>query len=426
MNTKVSNFSIFDRPYLESLFGGKLFPNGEPIIDYIDEILEYQKDFMNVVSKVRSENMMTFPVLTYCLLRQNGKFVDEDFAKWCCKHNMEWADSNFYISDNVTSLSNCCRLVSNIDTLGFFNSIGGTALEVGSVKVSTVNLARIAYATKAKGLPSSDILSCYLKDLADAVKLDLKALDRVRHIIQRNAEKGLLPNYTLEALHMDSQYNTVGIIGIYETLQELGMTYKDEQGYTYYTDEGVTFAKALLQTIHKAIDDFIAEENIDYKINIEQIPGERAASVLMEKDRLLYPDKAYELPLYGNQWIPLGVKCTIQEKVKLSAILDEACSGGSVAHINIEAPFKNFETAWDMLNYVADAGVPYFAFNLRISACDNNHGFYGEICPICGKPKTTTYQRIVGFLTPERTYSKERKEEFRMRDWFDLNVMKEM
>lgn len=218
----------------------------------------------------------------------------------------------------------------------------------------------------------------------------------MRHIIQRNAEKGLLPNYSLEALHMESQYNTIGIIGIYEMLQELGETYKDKQGYTFYTYKGIEFAKSVLRTIHECIDDFIKHEEIDYKINIEQIPGERAAAVLMEKDRLLYPDKAYELPLYGNQWIPLGVKCTIQEKVKLSAILDEACSGGSVAHINIEAPFKNFETAWDMLNYVADAGVPYFAFNLRISACENNHGFYGETCPICGKPKTTTYQRIVG------------------------------
>ena len=74
---------------------------------------------------------MTFPVLTYALLRVDGKFVDEDFAKWCCRHNMKWADSNFFISKDVTSLSNCCRLVSNVKNLGFFNSIGGSALEVG-------------------------------------------------------------------------------------------------------------------------------------------------------------------------------------------------------------------------------------------------------------------------------------------------------
>lgn len=113
-----TNFSIFDKPYLESLFGGKEFPDGTLIIDHIDDILEYQKDFMKVVSKVREQNMMTFPVLTFALLRKDGKFVDEDFAKWCCEHNMKWADSNFFISDDINSLSNCCRLKSNIKDLG--------------------------------------------------------------------------------------------------------------------------------------------------------------------------------------------------------------------------------------------------------------------------------------------------------------------
>ena len=412
-----TNISIFDRPYLESLFGGKVYPDGTFIIDYIDEILEYQKEFMEVLSEIREKNMMTFPVLTMALLRKDGVFVDEDFAKWCCRHNMRWADSNFFISDDINSLSNCCRLKSNIEDMGYFNSIGGSALEVGSIKVNTINLAAISY--------SSD-KDKYFDELKSKTQLSLKVLDRVRHIIQRNVEKGLLPNYELEVINMDSQYNTIGIIGIYEVLQHYGMTYQDEDGNTFYSDEGVEFAKNILKTIHDEIDSFRKEEAVNYMINIEQIPGERAASILMEKDKIFFPDEAYELPLYGNQWIPLGVKCTLQEKIRLSAILDEACSGGSIAHINIESPFNNFETAWKMLNYVADEGVTYFAFNLRISACEENHGFYGDVCPVCGKPKVTTYQRIVGFLTPERTYSKERKAEFKMRDWFDLNLMGEM
>lgn len=415
IQSSFTNFSIFDRPYLEALFGGKGFPDGTYIIDYIDDILEYQKEFMRVLGKVREQNVMTFPVITFALLRKNGKFVDEDFAKWCCEHNMKWADSNFFVSDDINSLSNCCRLKSNIKELGYFNSVGGTALEVGSVKVNTINLARLSYEHGKED---------YLAELYEKTMLCLKALDCVRHIIQRNTEKGLLPNYTLDILNMKSQYNTIGIIGIYETLQKYGFTTKDGLGYTYYTDEGIEFAKAILETIHDAKNEF--SRGKDYMVNIEQIPGERAACILMEKDKQFFPDEQYELPLYGNQWIPLGVKTTIQEKIRLSAILDEACSGGSIAHINIDAPFTNFDTAWNMLNYVADAGVTYFAFNLRISACKHNHGFYGETCPVCGEPKVTSYQRIVGFLTPERTYSKERKAEFRMRDWFDLNAMGEM
>lgn len=119
MNIEVTNFSIFDKPYLEALFGGKEFPDGTFIIDYVDEIREYQKAFMDVVGKVRSQCVMTFPVLTYALLRVDGKFVDEEFAKWCCERNMQWADSNFFVSDTVNSLSNCCRLKSNITDLGY-------------------------------------------------------------------------------------------------------------------------------------------------------------------------------------------------------------------------------------------------------------------------------------------------------------------
>ena len=180
----------------------------------------------------------------------------------------------------------------------------------------------------------------------------------------------------------------------------------------------------ILTTINDANKEFSKDK--DYMINVEQIPGERAAYILMTKDKQFHPDKTYELPLYGNQWIPLGVKTTLQEKVKLSAILDEACGGGSIAHINIDSPFINFDQAWKMLNYVADSGVTYFAFNLKISACKHNHGFYGDICPKCGEPVQTTYQRIVGFLVPEKTYSTPRKEEFKMRDWLDLNSMQEI
>lgn len=406
-----TNFSIFDRPYLESLFGGKTYPDGTFVIDEIDNLIEYEKAFMNVVSEIRSQNMMTFPVLTYALLRKDGKFVDEEFAKWCCRHNMKWADSNFFISDDITSLSNCCRLVSDVKNLGYFNSIGGSALEVGSIKVNTINLARIAY--------ENDTLDGYIKELREKVVLDLQTLDVIRSIIKRNIEKGLLPNYTYKIMNMSSQYNSIGIIGIYEALQKYGMTYKDEFGYTYYTEEGIEFAKKILSVINEEKDKFTADK--DYSANIEQIPGERAASILMQKDMFFYPDQVYELPLYGNQWIPLGVKTSIKEKVKLSATLDKACNGGSIAHINIDAPFNDFDTAWNLLNYIADEGVVYFAFCTRISACENNHGFYGNKCPICGKEKVTTYQRIVGFLTPEKTYSKERKAEFSMRDWMDLN-----
>lgn len=413
-----TNTSVFDRPYFEALFGGSEFPDGTFMIDYEEEIIQFQKWYMEVMAEIRHENMFTFPVSTISLLRQNGKFVDEDFAVWAIKHNMEWSDSNLFVDDSVNSLSNCCRLKSNIEDLGYFNSIGGTALKVGSVKVSTINLARIALDTNSE--------EEYLKELEERVYINLIALDRVRHIIRRNVEKGLLPNFTYNLVNFEHLYNTIGFIGIYETMKKFGYIKVDELGDTYYTDKASSFGKKIFETMRSTADRFIKENNCDYQINTEQIPGESAAAKLMKKDKFFYPNaKIYDLPLYGNQFIPLGIKTTGQERVRIASEFDRYCSGGSILHYNIDAPFDSFEKAWKMVNYIADQGVTYFAFNTKIQACVNNHAFYGNICPIDGEPVATEFTRIVGFYTPVRTYSKERKSEFEMRRWIDINAESE-
>lgn len=413
-----TNTSVFDRPYFEALFGGSEFPDGTFMIDYEEEIIQFQKWYMEVMAEIRHENMFTFPVSTISLLRQNGKFVDEDFAVWAIKHNMEWSDSNLFVDDSVNSLSNCCRLKSNIEDLGYFNSIGGTALKVGSVKVSTINLARIALDTNSE--------EEYLKELEERVYINLIALDRVRHIIRRNVEKGLLPNFTYNLVDFEHLYNTIGFIGIYETMKKFGYIKVDELGDTYYTDKASSFGKKIFETMRSTADRFIKENNCDYQINTEQIPGESAAAKLMKKDKFFYPNaKIYDLPLYGNQFIPLGIKTTGQERVRIASEFDRYCSGGSILHYNIDAPFDSFEKAWKMVNYIADQGVTYFAFNTKIQACVNNHAFYGNICPIDGEPVATEFTRIVGFYTPVRTYSKERKSEFEMRRWIDINAESE-
>jgi ribonucleoside-triphosphate reductase len=407
------NVSIFDRHYLEALFGGVEFPDGTFAIDYIDEILEHQKVFMEVVSETRSENMFTFPVLTYSLLYKDGKFQDEEFARWCSDHNTTWNDSNFFMSDNVGVLSNCCRLLSDTAKLdGFINSIGGTALSIGSVKVNTINLMRIAYESN---LNKED----YLKILRERTTLCCKVLDRVRHIIKRNVEKGLLPNYCDGGIEMSKQYCTVGILGLFEVIEAFGMTRKDEFGNTYYTEEGIDFSDEIFKVLNDVKDNFTDE----YSFNVESVPAERAAVILCQKDNLLYEKD--EKFIYSNQWIPLSEQCTIQEKLRLSSILDTKCSGGAIAHINLEQNFPNKEMAWEMLNMIAQSGVIYFAFNTRINECKNHHGFVGtDVCPICGEPVFDTYQRIVGFLEPVRTYSKDRKREFSTRKWYEYAQLK--
>lgn len=336
--TAFTNLSIFDRYYLEGLFGGVEFPDGTFAIDCFDEILECQKTFMEVVSEIRKEQMFTFPVLTYSLLAQdevktklneidkniipirdnvmgemyeeyketmsleefkhqiqtprNGElatkfvnklheqgiienidmimesltseieFKDPEFARWCSDHNVEWQDSNFFISDNVGILSNCCRLLSDSSKLdGFINSIGGTALSIGSCRVSTINLVRIVYESgydKAK----------YLSILKDKTTLNCKALCSMRHILERNIEKGLLPNYCEGGLELSKQYCTIGILGLYEVIDQFGLIQTDEFGNKSYTDEAIEFAKEIFAVINDTKDNF----ECNFTFNVESIP----------------------------------------------------------------------------------------------------------------------------------------------------------
>ena len=409
-----TNTSVFDRPYFEALFGGSTFPDGTFMIDYEEEIIDFQKIYMEVMAKIREENMFTFPVSSISLLRKDGKFEDEEFAEWAIKHNMKWSDSNFFIDDSVSSLSNCCRLKSDIRDLGYFNSVGGTALKVGSVKVSTINLARIALDTNTK--------EEYLNELEIRTLSNIRALDIVRNIIKRNVEKGLLPNFSYGLVDFEHLYNTIGFIGVYETMKKFGCTKTDEFGNVFYTEEASEFGKQIFDTMRKVADKFISDNHCDYMINTEQIPGESAAAKLMSKDKFFYPDSnIYDLPLYGNQFIPLGINTTLHERIRIQAMFDGFCNGGSILHANIDKPFDTYEKAKKMTEYIADAGVTYFAFNTKIQACKNNHAFYGTTCPICGKPIATEYTRIVGFYTPVNTWSNPRKNEYEMRKWENTN-----
>ena len=408
-----TNVNFFDHPYFEAIFGGSEFPDGPFMIDYEEDIINFQKLFLTEMSEIRHQNMMTFPVSTISLLTtEKGSFVDEEFARWACEHNRIWNDSNWFVDSSVTSLSSCCRLKNNIEELGYMNTIGGAALKVGSVKVSTINLARIAYETNNE--------QEYLTQLKNTLEINLKLLDCQRNIIQRNIEKGLLHTFDCKMIEMEYLYSSIGIMGIFETMKKFGYTYEDDFGNTYYKDEAFSFGKKIFKVIHNTKDLFLLDKN--YHINLEAIPGEAMAARFQQADEILYPDQVIkDLPLYGNQWIPLGIKTTIQERIRIAAAFSEYCSGGDILHINVDAPFDSFDKAWDMLNYVAQSGVKYFAFTGKINACKTNHAFYGDVCPICGGPVDTVYSRIVGFFTPIRSYSKPRLAEWKLREWHNIN-----
>ena len=411
-----TNISIYDRDYLYALFGEKQFPDGSYMAEYVEDLIEYQKAFMEIVSEIRKENMFTFPVLTFTLLYQDGKFADEEMARWANRHNMKWYDSNFLVNDDPTVSSQCCRIVNKTSVLedknnklGFINSIGGTSLKVGSVQVNTVNLMRIAL--------ESSSFSDYLEILETRVILCMKVLHVIRGIINRNVEKGLLPIYNYKLIEMERQFNTIGVTAMASAIEHLGGVQIDKIGNKFYTEEGIRMASLILDKINELKESF----ECDYSINVENVPGESANVKLCRKDTLLYGFDTVKVHMYPNQWLGLVDKCSNSEKIRLGSILDHKCGGGQILHLNLESGFNNEEQAWEMLNRIASEGVIYFAYNVKISACENNHAFFGETCPECGSPKAEVYSRIVGYLANYSSYSKPRKEEFDKRLWYDYN-----
>lgn len=57
--------------------------------------------------------------------------------------------------------------------------------------------------------------------------------------------------------------------------------------------------------------------------------AEQAAAKMQKADELLYPDTVVkDLPLYGNQFIPLGIKTTLEERIRIASAFDKFCNGG--------------------------------------------------------------------------------------------------
>ena len=416
-----TNMSIYDRIYLEELFGGMEFPNadnfdkGSFVIDYIDDLIAYEKAFMEEIGEIRKTEIFTFPVISYNLIYKNNKFGDEEFAKWACRQNMKYCEANFLFSEDPATTSQCCRILNNPKNLkGFVSSIGGAALNIGSVQVNNINLARIAY--EADGNEKK-----FFEILKERTVLCQKVLDVIRHIIKRNVEKGLLKNYQDGMLDMTKQFCTIGLVACFEAVEIFGYIREDEFGNKFYTDEGLIFANKILDCLNQWKDEF----DCNYSFNLENTPAENAARVLARKDELIFNIER-KRPVYSNQWIPLMEKTTIQEKLRLGAVLDKKCGGGQISHITVDKPFTDFDMAWKVLNQVAKSGVIYFAFNCALSKCVNGHIHHGDICPECGSKAIETFTRVVGFVTRVSTWSKERQEEGKKRFIFDLNNLIEL
>lgn len=118
------NFSYFDKPFFDGMFGEFYFPDGtRPDWESLKWI---QMEFMKWFNEERLKTILTFPVETVTLLYRDGKFQDEEMAQFVYDEYARGHSFFTYISDTVDSLSSCCF---NKDTNIMYSIKGSSRFE---------------------------------------------------------------------------------------------------------------------------------------------------------------------------------------------------------------------------------------------------------------------------------------------------------
>jgi len=305
-----------------------------------------------------------------------------------------------------------CRLINNIEDLiqatkeENMNLIGGSSIKVGSFGVTTLNLPRIALKSKK----DTELFFDELRRLCeDAFMIN----NCRRELIIKMIEQDQLPLYSSGFMNLDNQYSTLGIIGIFETVEIMG--------FDNISCDGKNFVISILKFIDEIVKNKI--KKYGYRCNVEQIPAEATSPKLAKVDKILYKQDKYKL--YSNQFLPLTTETDILNRIELQELYERYFSGGTILHVNVANRIKSKHVMKKLMGYVIKSGVQYFAVNYFFQKCKNNHLTIenSDICSVCGEEIIKRYTRIVGFLTPVSSWQEERREEFYDRKRYSEDVL---
>jgi len=288
----------------------------------------------------------------------------------------------------------------------YFNSFGSGSSKIGSLGVVTINLPRLAIKYKY------DEKEFYSR-LKSMIKVCAQINNVKRKLVQKRIDNGNHPLYSLGFINLETQYSTVGLNGLNETLTLLG--------YDILTEEGQSVAMDILNVINEENDRYQKQYNAPH--NCEQVPGESLSIKLAEKDRMLKYQDTYTL--YSNQFIPLTTNADMLDRIELQGKFDKHFSGGAICHINIENKVDNEEYIVNLIKVCARKGIVYFALNYNLQRCENEHLSIGnkETCSVCGGIIVDNYTRVVGFLTSVKNWNKTRREvDYPNRKWYNGGV----
>lgn len=394
-----TNISIFDRPNLEKLFEHYSYPDGSNV-DY-DYVIRIQKLFAEWFAKGDPVSGMPyrFPVCTINLAcNENKEILDQEFLDWVSRINIKNGTFNIYVNSG-NKIASCCRLVndkSRMEARG--DSFGNGGLNLGSHRVVTINLPRVA-------LKANNNTEKFFTDLTKQLEIcrDLLLVHR-EEILQRRIDQGFLQFFKpLSWFTLKRLFSTIGIIGIHECCYFMGLDIRTEEG-TRFAEDVLTF-----------IEDFAIKtsEETGHSFNVEEIPGESVASKLVEKDKVLFGEDKIPFKLYSNQYIPLIMDVPLPERICLTGKFQDILSGGGILHLNVKDRIEDPATMKHLIEYSVKQGVSHMAVNYSFSECEDGHVTVcgnSETCPICGKKIISHVTRIVGYFTKTSSWGKSRRE----------------
>lgn len=412
------NLSIFDKPFYDTMYGDFYYPDGsKPQWESLNWL---QKDFLHWLNQERLKCILTFPVVSVCLIYQNGKFVDNELYEYSCKEYSEGNSFFTYISDSADSLSSCCRLSSKIEKPQFNFTNGQLSEMTGSKNVITLNFNRIIqdyfwphthYEIVAKNLWNDNITRKeFVKYLINILNRVYKYQIAYNEILKDLLKAKLLSVYDAEFIDMKKQYLTIGINGLNQAWEFLGGVCNKNQEYEDFCNLIFTTIKEQNQ-LHKTKE---------LMFNTEFTPCESASIKLYNRDKF----SGYWVPsdtnLYASYiYKPNDSDISVLDKLYLHGrnFCGDNLDGGSSAHINLDSHLSE-EQYKKILKYAAEVGCKYFTFNIPNSECDNC-GFITKVpikqCPKCGSTKITLYDRIIGYLVAIKNWSKGRQIEQKTR-----------
>jgi ribonucleoside-triphosphate reductase len=400
------NISYYDRYYFNSLFENFVFPNGSK--PHWESLNWLQKRFMKWFNLERTKTVLTFPVETMALLSDNGEVKDKEYGDFTAEMYAEGHSFFTYMSDNADSLSSCCRLRNEITDNGFSYTLGAGGVSTGSKSVLTINLNRCIQHAARRGMH----YHFFLEEVVDLVhKVQVAYNENLKYM----HEKGMLPLFDAGYINMSRQYLTIGVNGLVEAAEFLGVEINDNPRYALFVQEVL----GLIESYNKKY------RTKDVMFNCEMIPAENVGvkhAQWDKRDGFKSNRDCYNSYFY----IVEDESLNIIDKFRLHGRkYIEHLTGGSALHLNLDEHLSQQQYK-QLLRVAIQEGCNYFTFNIPNTVCnDCGHIDKNNLkeCPVCKSRNLDYLTRIIGYMKRVSNFSESRQVEASKRHYATISQL---